>query len=694
MRLILRLTLLSGALAGFAAGALGGVAPVTFVFELPADERNPYARDLWADVVLPSQQTLTLPVFFFGSGRFAVRARASAAGDYRLGRVVETVNGQPVVLVAKPVGGDRVTTRDPEDRPAIHCAAGSPPRLVFATGGTYTPVGANLAWASTGRVQFHLDAFNSFAREGLNWTRIWMVHWSGLNLDWLPEDMGPSPAPGDLDQRVAADWDRIVADAEARGIYLQMVLQHHGQFSTGTNPSWKDHPWNAAHPGGFLRTPGEFFTSPVAIRLTTLKYRYIVARWGYSPAILAWELFNEVHWTDAFNVEHNEAAVARWHSAMAAYLRLVDVYHHLVTTSTENLRSPIYRDMDYFQPHLYAANMLAGARAIVPAPAMLDRPVFYGEVGDDHMELTPEQQAAGVAIVPPVWASLMGLSRYPAQPWLGAHLLAQGRLGELGAVARFLAATKLGERDGLAPFSPVVGCPVRVPLVLVGGQMWQRRPGPDITVPLDGRELIEFADIPRIYVGSPGSLAEGYPGRAVYHFDFPRATTLRPRVAGIGAGGSAIRVSLDGHPVVEKSWPARRAAPAAAAPEFPVEFSFPVSAGRHDLVVENPGAPDWFDLTRIDLGLDIPALAAVGKRDASFIALWVWHREGVFAVDAPPPATGTLLVDDVPAGRWRITWWNSLTGVPARPTIIEHGGGVLKLPTPAIARHAAVVLER
>ncbi len=694
MRVALRLTLVLGALAGFAVGALRAAAPVTFVFELPAGDPNPYARELWAEVVLPSQQTLTLPVFFFASGRFAVRARASAAGEYRLGRIVETVQGQSVALVAKPVGDDHVTVRDLEDRPAIQRAAGTPPRLVYSTGGTYTPIGANLAWASTGRVQFYLDAFDAFAREGLNWTRIWMVHWGDLNLDWLPEDMGKSPPPGVLDQRVAADWDRIVSDAETKGIYVQMVLQHHGQFSSGTDSSWKDHPWNAAHPGGFLQTPGEFFTSPVAIGLTALKYRYIVARWGYSPAILAWELFNEVHWTDAMNVEHNEAAVARWHSRMAAYIRSVDVYRHLVTTSTENLRSPVYQDMDFFQPHLYAANMLAGARAMEPAPATLDRPAFYGEIGDDHMALTPAQKAAGVAIVPPVWASLMGLSRYPAQPWLGERLLEQGRLGELGAVARFLAATKLGERDGLAPFSPVIECATRVPLVLAGGQMWQRRPGPDLTVPLDGRELIEFADIPRIYVGSPGSLAEGYPGRAVYHFDFPRATTLRARVAGIGAGGSAIRVSLDGHPVVEKSWPPRSAPAAGATSEFPEELSFPVSAGRHDLVVENPGAPDWFDLTGLDLGLDTPVLAAAGQRSASFIALWVWRREGVFAVNEPKPVAGTLLVDDVPAGTWRVTWWNSLAGVPAATTTIEHAGGVLRLPTPAITRHAAVVLER
>ena len=213
MRVALRLTLLLGALAGFAARAVGGVTPVTFVFELPADDRSPYARELWAEVVLPSQQTLTFPVFFSDHGQFAVRARASAAGEYRLGRVFETVQGRPVALDAKPLGADRVTVRDLEGLPAIGRAAGTPPRLVFSTGGTYTPIGANLAWASTGRVQFYLDAFNSFARDGLNWTRIWMAHWSGLNLDWLPKDRGPSSPPGILDQRVSADWDRIIGAA-------------------------------------------------------------------------------------------------------------------------------------------------------------------------------------------------------------------------------------------------------------------------------------------------------------------------------------------------------------------------------------------------------------------------------------------------------------------------------------------------
>ena len=111
-------------------------------------------------------------------------------------------------------------------------------------------------------------------------------------------------------------------------------------------------------------------------------------------------------------------------------------------------------------------------------------------------------------------------------------------------------------------------------------------------------------------------------------------------------------------------------------------------------MVENPGGPDWVDVAAIDFDLDIPVLAAAGKRGRDFLALWVWHRTGVFALTPPPPARGTLVLEDVPAGTWRVTWWDSLAGVPAAPVFVRHPGGTLRLATPPISRHAAVVLTR
>jgi Cellulase (glycosyl hydrolase family 5) len=640
----------------------------------------------------PSQKVLHLPVFFSGNGEFAVRTRAAEVGEYRLGVVTEKIGEQTVQLGVAAMGHVRRTVKEVAPLPPVVGSRGQPARFVLGTGAPFTPMGANVPWASSGGLKFHLDAIAEFQKEGLNWMRIWMSHWGGLNLEWRAAGRGTALPPGILDLRVAAEWDKIVAAAEEKNVYLQIVLQHHGQYSTTVNSNWKEHPWNAANPGGFLATPDEFFTSANATGLTAMKYRYIVARWGYSPAVLAWELFNEVHWTDPINQKHDDRSVARWHDAMADFIRSVDVHRHLVTTSTEDLASPIYARMDFYQPHLYAQNILAGARGFSRPVEKLDRPVFYGEVGDDHMELGGPQKDSGVAIVPPVWASLMGQGVYAAQPWLGEKLLQSRRLGELGAAARFLKATRLGERDGLTTFSAVVDCAARVPFALVPGQVWQRRPAPELTVPLDGREPVELADIPRSYVGSAASRAQGFPGRATYHLDLPREMTLRARVVNVGAKGALLRIAVDGKTVAEHAW----SAPIAEMPsrEKPLELLFTMPAGRHTLVVENPGSPDWFELAGIDFPHEIPVLASVGRRGTDFLALWVWHREGVFAVKPPATVGGTLLLEDVPAGAWQITWWNTLKGTASSPVTVEHAGGRLKLPTPLIDRHAAVVLSR
>src|ERR1051326_54689 len=388
------------------AGAAFAIEPVQFVFRLPPDQRNPFSRDLWADVVLPSQKSVHLPVFFYGKGQFAVRARAAEAGEYTLRGVTEK-NGDVVESLSFAVTGEsKLLVKAPASLPQVMSYRGRPARFLFGDGEPFTPIGANVPWATgPDRVKFYEHAISEFSHEGLNWMRIWTAHWGGLNLDWLAGDAGPSPHPGTLDLRVAANWDKIIETAEDKGVYLQLVLQHHGQYSTTVNSNWAANPWNAANPGGFLKSPADFFSSPAAIGLTESKYRYIVARWGYSPAILAWELFNEVHWTDPIHLAHDETAVAAWHASMATYIRRIDPYTHLVTTSTDNLASPLYEKIDYYQPHLYAANMLAVPRQFSIAPEKLDRPIFYGEVGDDHQDLTPEQTNSGVAIVPPACAS-------------------------------------------------------------------------------------------------------------------------------------------------------------------------------------------------------------------------------------------------------------------------------------------------
>jgi len=668
--------------------------PVEFIFAVPKTEQNPFAREIWAEIALPDERISSCPAFYMGKGRYAARVRIEGKGEYRLGKISETLSDHSVELSAMVHGTRRKYISAFQARSSIMLDPADSQRFILSSGERFVPVGINLAWPDKPALKFYKKTFSAFSREGLNWTRIWMSHWGGLNLDWVNDTDRRSPRDGNLDLKVAETWDRIVTMAEDNGVYLQLVLQHHGQYSSQVNSNWTDNPWSTAN-GGFLREPAEFFTSPEAIRLTKQKYRYIVARWAYSPAVMAWELFNEVHWVDAMRGEtKNEAAVANWHSEMAAYIRSLDRYHHLITTSTEDVSSPVCAAMDYLQPHLYAPNILAGARKPPTRPDGDKRPSFFGEIGDDHLAITEEVKKTGVTIMPPVWASLTGMASQPAQAWQGAQLLSTNRIGELGAIAKFLAATKLLQRDGLSTFSPTIECAARVPLIILGGQLWQRRPPLEIELPLDGREELGFADIPRIFVGSKDSVDDGYANRATFHFTLPRPTTFTFHLNERNAAAGTIRISVDGTVAAEHSWPEHKPEISPGPPPLPETIAIPISSGAHTLLIENPGSPGWFDLSRIETGLDVSVLAAMGRRGSDFIFAWVYHREGVFSPTAMRSAQGELLLDAIPVGTWRVTWWNTLTGTPEPASMVKHTGGLLRIPTPLISRHAAVVLTR
>lgn len=668
--------------------------PIEFTFTAPANETTPFARELWAEVTTPAGRTVRLPAFFVGDGRFAVRARPEGAGVYRLGAIEEMTEGNTTIpLVPTEIGAREIAHRGAPVRPAIARDPKNPRGFALATGEPFVPIGANLPWPSRGRMDYYRQGIPAYGGVGLNWMRIWMAHWSGLNLDWLPPAMGASPKPGTLDLKVAADWDELLALAEANGVYVQLVLQHHGQYSTTVNPNWDENPWNAALPHGFLVYASEFFTSEQARIFTKRKYRTIVARYGWSPAIMAWELFNEVHWVDALKNDNNVEAVARWHAEMADYIRSVDAYDHLVATSTDDLRSPHYPRMDFFQPHLYPSNILAAIRTYHVPFTSLDRPVFYGEFGDDHQPLTEAEKKAHHAIVPPVWASLMGTGDLPAQVWLGWNLLDSGRIAEHGAVAKFLAATKIAERRNLAPFSAAVESQHhRVPLLVTPSHVWQRRPVTEVAVPLDGRQPLEFADIPRMLVPSRnGDDPDSIPSRAVFRVNFPEPAKLIARFANGGDRGAKIRVAVDQATAAEHTWPARERVE--GQPKRPADVAFEVAAGEHVIAIESVGG-EAVEFHHLNLGRETAALAAIGKRSADFVALWLWHRTEIFAVDAPAPVNGTVVIEDVPAGKWRVMWWDTFQGTPGRPRTLSHRGGTLRVETPRISRHGAVTLER
>ena len=145
----------------------------------------------------------------------------------------------------------------------------------------------------------------------------------------------------------------------------------------------------------------------LAVRETAREYsrrwlHYAVARWGHSPSVLTWELFNEVEWTDAIQKDHDWPAVVAWHNEMAAFVRSLDPYHHLVTTSSAIDHPELYATMDYYQPHAYPREVFTTLAGTRPLPG---KPWFYAESGRGIGEVNKDE---GMVVRDGLWAGMLG----------------------------------------------------------------------------------------------------------------------------------------------------------------------------------------------------------------------------------------------------------------------------------------------
>ncbi len=485
-------------------------APVEFSFLPPKAEGNPFAREIWARIESPDESRQLLPAFYVGKGTWSVRTRATDKGNYRFLDASEIINGRSLPLRVELQDRDRFKPREVDPMTGtVRLDPRSGRDFIDQNGSLYVPFGGALPWPTDTPESYYPAAFADMKAANLNWTRIWMCHWGQLNLDWVEPARGEQPPLGELSLEVARRWDRLIELAETHGVRLQMVLQHHGQYTTFNNSNWAENPWNVAL-GGFLEKPEDFFTNEKARQLTRDKFRYIAARWGYSSAILSWELFNEVMWTNSRrgDAQANQA-VANWHTEMARHLRRYDVQNHLITTSDDDLHHPLWTAMDYYQPHLYGANMVLGVQSLELAPTEIDRPVFYGEMGDDNMtSLTDEQRNSGMVHPILAWSGLFGQATQPAQMWYLETLRQNKRWAEVKSLGAFVQASGIATQllPEVAQLNVIGGD--MAPVVIEPGYFWHQGPNPTINVPLDGRQSPELMAFRRILTRSGASVSE------------------------------------------------------------------------------------------------------------------------------------------------------------------------------------------
>ncbi len=645
----------------------GAYPMIEAAFDVPNLSGNPFdytENDIQVTVSLPDGKTVIVPAFFDGDTKWRVRYTPTKSGQYRVktvtrnGQVVSVQNLAPTqfTVSGKPASG--FVRLDPKRAT----------RFIFDDGTPYYPIGHNVAWRS-GPNEDVTDIFARMGSVSENWARVWMDHWDNKNLDW---PMDEKVTLGQLSLNVARRWDAIFQTAAKNGIYVQLTMQHHGQYSSTVNPNWNENPWNRKN-GGFLEKPDEFFTSEQAKRLTKAKYRYIIARWGYASNLLAWELFNEVQFTDAVR-NQQMPTVAAWHKEMAEFIRAQDSNHHLVTTSSDTNLPGLYDVMDYVQPHAYPPDVVASALSLHPDE--WKKPLFFGEIGPSG-DLGGDE---GPALHRILWASIMSEASGAAQYWAWDNIQRRDLYKEFSPAVAFVRLAGVTNLNGMSMAHPSVVTPgSEGSLSFAPGSGWETA------------KVTTFPILPDGSVKDAGKMPEFLQGKAhteMFPFaEFPitveREVTFSVRFRESSRAGAHLIVKRNGEKIAESDFPA-------AENNTPQSGTLAVTIppGSHTIRLENTGA-DWVRLARFTLAPFGATLRVAAKTDQTHAVLWVQNTR------ADGPSTGAITLSGLNAGKYRVVWWDTYTGKPLSETTVEASSDKpLVLNTPSVEKDIAAYVEK
>lgn len=349
-----------------------------FTVSMNGNWENPYLQEQVAlDMVLttPSGKTLVLPCYYVsgesgGTSEWGARFTAQETGIYSYifrqserGRVVS--ESAPASLKVKSGKGHGILHNNDNWT------------LRYDDGTLFRGIAENICWESRdsddskffSKLHERADRFNydvmlpDFAADGGNFVRVWMCSWNfPIDRQRAFNNSRYTETTGYMNSSAINRLDDVITLAESLDIKFMLCMG-----------------------AGDVDTDRNFFVSDDAKVRFKNRLRYIVARWGYSPAIGMWEFFNEIdniQFRDKNNPIPAEDIVG-WHAEMAKYLKSLDPFGHIVTTSISHrdlAGMNSIPDLDINQKHIYnATSAIPGT--ITDYEARFGKPYVIGEFG-------------------------------------------------------------------------------------------------------------------------------------------------------------------------------------------------------------------------------------------------------------------------------------------------------------------------
>ncbi len=345
-------------------------------FDLPRQYDNPFDSQeltLDAEYIAPSGKTFRFPAFYTldydaeqavagkmvveGEPYWAVRFMPRETGQYRWRIVGHDKSGETLETDWRTF-----EALEGEKRGYLQ-AQGEYFR--FQNGYFHYPVPMNICYprdkrvsyidnyrpspSSLGGLALYESFFDKMQDAGVNMGRIWMTSW-WLGLEWDRGEPGYHGV-GQYNLRNAWKMDYLLREAASRDLMIEIVLNHHGQFTEQYDSQWRYNPYNRLN-GGMLRDHEDVMRNPEAIRKFKDRYRYCAARYGAYPNLFAWTMMIEVN-----VVNHDPRTRTRWHRDVGGYLGRIDGDRHPVSTEYNLTRSAnessTLKEIEYLQEANY-----------------------------------------------------------------------------------------------------------------------------------------------------------------------------------------------------------------------------------------------------------------------------------------------------------------------------------------------------
>jgi hypothetical protein len=385
----------------------------------PDNPFDPNAVLLDAVVRTPSGRELRVPGFWFqdftrslknpeakardrievlersGEPEWRVRFSSGESGEHR------------VILELRDASGTqrsselRVRVEPGPRRGFLRTSRRNPMFFEDESGRAFFPIGQNLCMYERKEGSYYFDRLLAkLAASGANYVRLWQEYYVPRDSDAVvgAGDGGFTGFPletqatglGRYDLASAWRLDYVADLCERLDIRWQITFEQVVWWQRRMAYRWERNPYNAAN-GGPCAKPSDYLTDAMARELVRRRLRYSVARWGWTTNLLAWELWNEVDNMEGFSPGPNAA----WHREMASYLKRIDPWRHLVTTSWRDPLMFALPEIDIVQAHSYFPPEYDAAQYSWQDTDHLMRPYgkpfFFGEQGiEGPVSVDPE----------------------------------------------------------------------------------------------------------------------------------------------------------------------------------------------------------------------------------------------------------------------------------------------------------------